>query len=79
MVLGAENQQQVIIVPKQTIVNPCIYFLAVKDVHNIPNSIYNRNNAKQTLQKHPIFMTDSDHDHILEKIEHRYIIEPGKS
>ena len=52
----------------QTIVRPCLYGVAVKDVHDIPKSICNRNNAKQALQKHPICLTDSYHDYILEEI-----------
>ena len=31
---------------------------------------HNINNTKIALQKHPICLTDSDHDYILEAIEH---------
>ena len=70
-----KNHQQVIIVPTRDIVHPCLDFVAVKYVHDIPKIICNRNNAKQDLQKHPICLTDSDHDYILEAIEHRDKIE----
>ena len=45
--------------------------MTVKDVHYIPKSIFNKNHAKQDLQKYPICLTASDHDYILEEIEHR--------
>ena len=51
--------------------HPCLDVVAVKYVHYIPISIFNRNNEKQALRKHPISLTDSDHDYILEEIEHR--------
>ena len=62
-----KKQQQVIIVLTRTIVNPCLDVVAVKDVHDNPKSIYNRNHARQDLQKYPIFLTDSDNDYIFEK------------
>ena len=42
-----KKQQQVIIVPTWTIAHPCIDVVAVKDVHDIPKSIFNRNNSKR--------------------------------
>ena len=63
--MGQKNQKQVIIVPTQNIVHPCLDVVAVKYVHDIPRSIFNRNQAKQDLQRHPIFITDSDHNDIL--------------
>ena len=45
--------------------------MIVKDVHDITKIICNRNHAKQTLQRHPICLTDSYHDYIIEEIEHR--------
>ena len=49
--------------------------MAVKDKHSITKSICNRNNAKQDLLKHHICLTDSNHDFIFEKIEHKDKIE----
>ena len=40
-------------------------------------SFFNKNNAKQDLLKHPICLTDSDHDYILKEIEQRDKIELG--
>ena len=68
MVLRASNQQQAIIYPTQTIVHPYIDVVVVKYVHDISKEIFNRNHAKQDLQKHPICLTDSDHYFILEEI-----------
>ena len=48
--------------------NPCLDAVAVKYVHGIPKIFCNRNNAKQALQKHPLFMTDSNNDYNLEEI-----------
>ena len=61
-----KNHQQVLIYPTQTIVHPCIDVVAVKDVHDIPKSICNRNHAKQALKKHPICLTEYDHGYIVE-------------
>ena len=66
MVLGAKKQQQVLIVPTQTIVHSCLDVVVVKDVHDISKIICNRNNSKQDLRKHPICLTDCDHDYIPE-------------
>ena len=49
--------------------------MAVKHVHDIPRIICNRNQTKQNLQRHPVCLTDSDHEYILEEIEYRYKIE----
>ena len=45
--------------------------MAVKDVHDILRSVYNRNQEKKALQKHHIFLTDYDHSYTLEYIELR--------
>ena len=51
-----KNQQRVIIFPTQTIVHPCLDVVAVKYAHDIPIIICNRDQEKQTLQKHPIYV-----------------------
>ena len=70
-----KNQQEVIIVPTQNFVHPCLDVVAVKYDHDIPKGVFNRNNSKQALQKHPIYLTEYDHDYIFEEIEHRDKIE----
>ena len=52
-----KNQEQVIIVQTRTIVHPCFDIVSVKDVHDIPKSICNRNNARQASMK-TYYMSD---------------------
>ena len=63
-----KKQQQVIIFPTWTIVHPCIGVVELKDVHDIPKSICNRNQTKKALGKHLICLTDSDYNDKLEDI-----------
>ena len=51
--------------------HPCIDVVAVKYVHDILKSIWNRNHTNTGWKKHPMFLNESDHDYILEEIEHR--------
>ena len=38
-------------------------------MHNITRrSVCNRNQSLQALHRHPVFSTDSDHDHIIDDI-----------
>ena len=46
---GHKKQQQLIIVPTLTSVHPCIYVVTVENVHDIPRSIFDRNQAKKAL------------------------------
>ena len=41
--------------------------MLVKDVHDITISVFNRNQAKQDLQRHAIYLNDSDHNYNIEK------------
>ena len=70
-----KNHQQVNIFPTYTIVHPFLDVVAVKYVHDIPRFFCNRNQSKQALQIHPLFLTDSYNDYTLEDIEHRAKIE----
>ena len=36
-----------------------------------PKSIFNKNQTRKAMQRHPICLTDSDHDNILDEIKHR--------
>ena len=56
--------------PTQTIVHPYLDGVLVKYFCDIPKSICNINHAKTALQKHHICLTESDHDYIIEGIEH---------
>ena len=46
-----KKQQQVIIVPTQTIVHPFLDVVEVKDADDIPKNSCNRNNAKTSLSR----------------------------
>ena len=61
-----KKQQQVIFVPTQTIVHPCLDVVVVNVVHDIPKSIQNIHQEKQSLQRQYICLTGSDNDCILE-------------
>ena len=39
-----------------------------KFVHDVPRSVCNINQAKHALQRHPICLTESDNNYILEKL-----------
>ena len=60
-------QQHVIKVPTFTIIHPQLEFNAVKYFHEIPTSVCTRTETKKSISRHPICLTDSDYDYILEK------------
>ena len=67
--------QQTIIVLTCTILHPCLDFIIIRYVQDIPKNICNMIQAKQAIQKHSIIMTDADYDYILDEIESREKIE----
>ena len=40
-------------------------------IQDIPKNVCNRIQAKQSIQRHPIIMTDVDYDYIFDEIERR--------
>ena len=64
--LDQHLQQQVITVLTRTILHPQLYFIAIIDIYDINKSGFNRKQAKQSISRHPFFLTDSDDDYILE-------------
>ena len=40
-------------------------YILVKYVQDIPTSVFNINKAQKALQRHSIWITDSDHEYIL--------------
>ena len=63
------NQQpihHVITVPTRTILHPQLEVNAVTDFHEIPTSVCNRTQAKKSISRQPVCLTDSDYDYILE-------------
>ena len=53
------------------ILHPYIDVMVVKDVQGIHRLICNINQERHDLQRHPICLTDSYHDYILDEILRR--------
>ena len=64
-----QSLQQTIIVPTHTILRPCIDVVRIIDVQDIPKTVCNRIPKKQSIQRHPMFLTDADYDCTLDEIE----------
>ena len=71
-------QQHVITVPTHTILHPRIEVNAITDIPYIPKIVYKMTQAKKNISRHPICLTDSDYDYILEEIGCRDKIEFGR-
>ena len=61
--------QQTIIVPTCTILWPRLYFITIIDVQDISKNVCNSIQAKTSIQRHPVGMTDANYDYILDEIE----------
>ena len=71
------NQQpkhHVITVPTLTILHPQLEVDAITDFHSIPTSVFSRTQAKKSISRQPICLTDAGYDYILEEIGRRYKI-----
>ena len=72
------NQQPknyVITVPIRTILYLQPEVNSVAHFHAIPTRVYTRTQENKFISRHPICLTDSDFDYVLEEIGHRDIIE----
>ena len=72
--IGIEKKQplqQTSIFPIRTILHPRPNVITIRDVQNIPKNVCNSTQAKKSMQRHPISMTDVDYDYILDEIERR--------
>ena len=58
-------------VPTLTIIHPCLDVITIIYVQDIPKNVCNGIQSKQDIQRHPIIMTDSDYENILDEIEIR--------
>ena len=68
------NQQlknHIITVPTRTILYPQLGGDAIIDFHAIPTSVCSRTQAKKSISRQPICLTDADYDYILEEIGRR--------
>ena len=68
-------QQHVITVLTRTILHPQLEVNAVTDFHAIPPSVCTRTQSEKAISRHPVCLTDSDYDYILEEIGRRDKIE----
>ena len=61
--------------PTLKILHPQLEGDAIKDFHAIPTSICSRTQAKKSISRQPICLSDFDYDYILEEIYQRNKIE----
>ena len=61
-------QHHIITVSKRTILHPVLEVNAITYIYDIPKIVSKRTQAKQSISRHPICLTDSDYAHILEEI-----------
>ena len=72
------NQQlkhHIITVPTRTILHPQLEVNAVTDFHAIPTSVCTMTEAKKSISRYPVCLTDSYYYYILEEIGRRDKIE----
>ena len=62
------TQHHVIKVPTRTILHPQLEVNTVTYFHAIPKSLCTRTQAKNSISRHAICLTDSGYDYILEEI-----------
>ena len=58
-------------VPIRKILRPCLDVIIIIDVQDIPKNFCNMIQAKKSIQRHPICITDADYNYILDEIERR--------
>ena len=66
---GGKPLQQTIIVPTRTILHTSLDVIIIRYVQDIPKKICNIIQAKKSIQRHPISMTDADYNYILDKVD----------
>ena len=62
------TQHNVTTVPTRTILHPGLEVNTITDIHDTPKSVCTRMQAKKYISRHPICLTNSDYDYILEEI-----------
>ena len=75
LVLESTTKHHVITVPTRTILHPQLEGDAITDFRLIPTSMCSRKQAKKSISRQPICLTDADYDYILEEIDRRDKIE----
>ena len=61
--------RQTIIVTTRKILHPRLNVIIIRYVQDVPKNVCNRIQAKKSIQRHPIVITDADYDYILDGIE----------
>ena len=51
-------------VPTRTIIHPRLDVVGINDVQGIPKFFCDRIQAKKSIQRYPIYLTDADYDYI---------------
>ena len=59
ILLGSKIAAKIMSVPARAIVHLCLDVFVVKEVQDVPRCFFNKNQARQDLQIHPIRITDS--------------------
>ena len=60
-----------VIISDRDIVHILLDVANIKDVSDLPHSLYNKKQAQQSVQRYQIFISGKYHDSILDKIERR--------
>ena len=63
-----QSKQHITTVPTRTIIHPQLEGDAITDFHAITTSICSRTQAKKSISRQPICLTDADYNYILEEI-----------
>ena len=58
----------IVIISTRNIVRPCRDVSVIEDVTDISSIVCNKKQARQYFQRHPIFISDADHNYILYEI-----------
>ena len=64
-------QQNNIIFPTHTFMNPCLDVMTVTEVKQKPKNLCKKNQPHKAIQRRTICLTESDHDYILDEIKRR--------
>ena len=71
--------QQTIIFPTRTILHPRLEVIIIRYVQNVPRTLFIRDELKKAIKRHPIIVTGSVYDCIIDEIEFRKKIEFEKN
>ena len=75
MIFGANIAAKIHIYSNMHNCTSVSWIFCSENVQYIPRNVFNRNQSRQDLQRHPIFINDSDNNYIIDEILHQYQIE----